>query len=73
MDEHGIDQEVSIARRHDRWSVLIVGLNFATQVATAAANTLEQYTIMSVQHANQKIYDRKFKQMTDNLTQWEPE
>jgi len=73
MDEHEIDESVSIARRHDRWSVLIVGLNGATQIATVVANTMEQFTVMAVQHANQTIFDRKFKQMTDNLAQWEKE
>lgn len=67
MDEYEIDQEVNSARLHDRWSVLIVGLNFATQVAVTASNTLEQYTVMAVQHANQKMYDRKFNKIVSDL------
>ncbi|HEY6021761.1 MAG TPA: hypothetical protein VIY48_18385 [Candidatus Paceibacterota bacterium] len=73
MDEHEIDHEVSIARRHDRWSVLVIGLSAVTQVATTVANMFDQYTVITVQHANQAIYDRKFKQMTDPITQWEKE
>ena len=70
MDEDEIDTDVSIAKRHDRWSVLIVGLNGLTQIAGAVTNTLEQYTIMTVQHANQVIYDRKFNEITSHLSQW---
>ena len=65
-------EEVDIVRplRHDRWSVLIVGLNWLTQLTTTNANTLEQFTMMAAQHANQKKYDEKFGSMTEPLKVW---
>lgn len=71
MHEDEIDQSASAAQRHDRWSVLIIGLNGLTQVTTAVANTLEQYTVMIAQHANQKMYDRKFGEIVNGLKNWE--
>lgn len=70
MDEDETEDYTVAPMRHDRWSVLIVGLNFATQIVTTTANTLEQYTLMAAQHANQVKYDKRFGAMMEPLKIW---
>lgn len=67
MDEHEIAETVEIRPiKHDRWSVLVLGLNWATQVFDTTAQTLEQFTIMAAQHANHKKYEEKFDKIVEN-------
>ncbi len=61
MDEDVTEESTIKPVRHDRWSVLILAVNCAANVAQVVTNTLEGYTLMVAQHANQKIYDKKFE------------
>lgn len=70
MDEDLHEVEIIKPLRHDRWSVLIVGLNWLTRVANVNADTLDQFTMMAAQHANQKKYDEKFGALTEPLKTW---
>lgn len=67
MDENeiGIEEEELTPRLHDKWSVLVLVCNWATQVASVTAEALELSTKMAVQHANQKNYDREFNSITE--------
>jgi hypothetical protein len=68
VDEEQTEEYITpVAKAHDRWSVLIIGLNGAARIADEIAETLSQYTIMASQHANQKIYDRRFTQIMKDL------
>ena len=60
MDQDQTYDPTSKAIRHDRWSVLVLALSCAFNIAQDVANTLEGYTYMTVQHANQKAVDKKF-------------
>lgn len=72
MDEDEITEDNYVhAKRHSKWSVLILGLNYATQVAQQTSNFLGELTIAAAQHANQIMYDKKFGTITDNFQQWE--
>lgn len=66
MDENEIDieEEELTPRLHDKWSVLVLAANWATQMASVTAEAFELATKMAVQHANQKNYDREFKNIT---------
>lgn len=61
---------ITAPQRHDRWSVLIVGLNWITQLANANYVALDQCTMMAAQHANQKKYDDKFGVLTEPVRIW---
>lgn len=66
MDEDDLDIEQEIKpMRHDRWSVLILGLSWITQVSSVTTDTLELGLNVACQHANQMKFDRKFKEMID--------
>lgn len=69
MDEYETDEQVEYAhaRRHDRWTVLVLGLNYASRVIEQTAEFASELTIAAVQHANQKIYDRKFGEITSRM------
>ena len=64
MDQDQTYDPTSKAIRHDRWSVLVLALSCAFNIAQDVANTLEGYTYMTVQHANQKAVDKKFSEIT---------
>ena len=64
MDQDQYDDPTSKAIRHDRWSVLVLALSCAYNIVNDVANTLEGYTYMTVQHANQKHIDKKFAEIT---------
>ncbi len=64
MDEHETEETVTIRPiKHNRWSVLVLGLNWATQVVDATAVLLEQLTVAAAQHANHVRYDDKFTEI----------
>lgn len=65
MDEDGYNPIQSM--RHDKWSVLILALSVATNVVQDISDGLQAGSILAAQHANQKIYDRKFSEMTRKL------
>ena len=58
------------ARRHNKWSVIVLGLNYATQIVQQTSDFVGELTIAAAQHANQLQYDQKFGEMTQ-LQQWE--
>jgi hypothetical protein len=61
-DEVGIEYVLK-PFRHDRLSILAVGLHFASSVADAAAQTLGGLAMMTMQHQMQRDVDRKFERM----------
>ena len=64
MDEDKIYEHVTIEpRRHDRWSVLILGLDYIGKVTQVTANTLTSAMIAACEHANQVKIDERFKEM----------
>lgn len=63
MDQEREYDPTSKAIRHDRWSVLVLALSCAYNIAQDVASTLEGYTYMTVQHANQKQVDKKFNEI----------
>lgn len=68
MDENEttIEEEELTPRLHDKWSVLVLAMNYAYNLAATTADALEVATKMAVQHANQKNYDRKFNKMMED-------
>jgi len=73
MDDDEIEVEettYATARRHNKWSVVVLGLSCLTQVSQQTSNFVGQLTIAAAQHANQVEYDKKFDNMT-RLMQWE--
>ena len=73
MDDDEIEVEettYATARRHNKWSVVVLGLNYLTRVSQQTSNFVGELTIAAAQHANQVEYDKKFDNMT-RLMQWE--
>lgn len=66
MDEDETINETNhcVAKRHDRWSVLAIGLQWATDVAGATTAMLGNYATAAVQHHHQMKYDGRFKEIT---------
>jgi hypothetical protein len=50
--------------RHNRWSVLILGLDWAGKVAMVTSNSLTAAMVAACEHANQLKYDEKFQEVT---------
>lgn len=69
MDENEIESEVEelTPRLHDKWSVLVLALDWASNVAGDTATALAMGAKMAVQHANQKNYDREFNKITKEM------
>jgi hypothetical protein len=53
--------------RHNRWSVLILGLDWAGKVAMITGSTLTAAMLTACEHANQLKYEEKFKEVTRGL------
>lgn len=66
MNEDRLEQ-ILTPQRHDKWSVLMTALSWATMVSDATGQALEGLTIMSAQHASQIRYDRKFGEVVKRL------
>lgn len=65
MDEdQAVYDPTNQAIRHDRWSVLVLALSCTFNIIQDVANTVEGYTYMTVQHANQKKIDKRFAEIT---------
>jgi hypothetical protein len=66
MDEEEVEMEVILIepKLHDRWSLLLVAVSTAAEVAGVFANNLSTLSMMAAQHAKQKHYDRKFREIT---------
>lgn len=69
MDENETHFEVEelTPRLHDKWSVLVLALSWATNVTSTTAKALSAGTDMALQHAAQKTYDREFNQITREM------
>lgn len=65
MDDDEIETEVEYpdAKRHDRWSVIVLSLSFAANVVVETADYLNKLTIAASQHGNQLEYDKKFNEI----------
>lgn len=62
------DTEVEVLlvepKLHDRWSLLLVAVNTAAEVAEVIANNMSTLSMVTAQHMKQKHYDRKFREIT---------
>ena len=68
MEENEIIETVEIRPvKHDGWSVLIIGLNWAAHVAEASTSALDQFTMMAAQHANHKRCDKEFDKIAEGF------
>jgi hypothetical protein len=54
-------------QRHDRWSVLMVGLSWMNMLSDATGQALESLTVMTAQHACQLRFDKQFNQVVEKL------
>lgn len=62
--EEQVTETVDIASiKHNRWSVLVLGLSWASQVAGATTAALSQGCDMAAQHANYVTDQDKFLEM----------
>lgn len=69
MDEEETYVEVSIEPRlHDRWSLLSLTAAFVADMAQTVADNLASAAVMSVEHAKQKQFDQKFKEVSRDYT-----
>lgn len=68
MDENETDvtQEELTPRLHDKWSVLVLALDWAANVAGDTAVALGMGAKIAVQHANQKHFDREFNKIVED-------
>jgi len=64
MDEDETGYITMKPMTHDRWSVLILALNVATNIFQDLSDGMAAGSMIAAQHANQKIYDRKFNEIT---------
>lgn len=65
MDEDEIIEVANIRpQRHDRWSVLVYGLNYISAIAAVTSATFSNMTDAAMQHAAQMDIDRRFHQIT---------
>ncbi len=66
MDDNETEEQVDYAhaRRHSRWTVVVLSLNFAARVFEQAAEFAGELTIAAAQHSNQLDYDKKFGEIT---------
>ena len=69
MDENelDLDEQELTPKLHDRWTVLVLALDWAKCVAGITSDTLSIATQAAMQHGTQKQYDRKFGQITKEL------
>lgn len=65
MDENETTEEANpyMPKRHDRWSVLAIGFQWATDVTGATAAMFSNLAVVAVQHHHQKKYDGRFKEI----------
>lgn len=61
MDDETVIQYELRPFRHDKLSILAVGLHFVSTVLDAAASTVSGLGMMTMQHQMQKDIDRKFE------------
>lgn len=68
MDDEEVTEDIyyAPARRHDRWSLVVLGLNYGRSLAIDTANFLAELTIAASQHANQMQYDKRFSEIVRN-------
>ncbi len=64
MDEYEIEGAGFIpARKHDRWTVLVLSLNYATQVVAQTASFASQLTEAAAQHREHLMEEKKFHEI----------
>lgn len=66
MNEDETTEEANpyMPKRHDRWSVLAIGLQWAASVAGVTTEMLSNYATAAVQHHHQARYEGRFKEIT---------
>jgi len=65
MGEEEIIETYTVEPRlHDRWSLLTLGMGFIGDMAQVVANYTATAAMMTAQHAKQKAFDDKFKEIT---------
>jgi len=50
-------------RLHDRWSLLTLGVAFVGDIARVVADYTSSAAMMTAQHAKQKNFDDKFREI----------
>jgi hypothetical protein len=69
MEDEGATMEYALQpRTHDRWSLLTLGVAFVGDVAQITADYLASASMMAAQHASQKQYDKKFREVINGNT-----
>ena len=63
MDEDEFDEQKLSPKLHDRWTVLILALDWAKCVTGITSDVLSNATQMAIEHGIQKSYDRKFNKI----------
>lgn len=67
MDDDEIREErieYPDAKRHTKWTVIVLALDWLHNVTLATAETIGSFVIAAGQHGTQKDYDRKFDEIT---------
>ncbi len=61
------DEEIMVVRinaqTHDRWSLLVIATHWVSSILKATANTSEVLLATAMEHAAQKEYDKRFKEI----------
>lgn len=65
MDDEVEEAKVyhSVARLHDRWSLLAFATCAVHDILHTATQIFDTASDMALEHARQKVYDRKFKEI----------
>lgn len=64
MDENEIEEiDYPHAKTHNRWTVLVLSLNYISRVIEQTGQFTSELTIAAAQHANQKMIDKKFNEI----------
>jgi len=63
MDDEEITYVTLDAKTHDRWSLLVIGAHWLHGVTRVTANTTAVLMATAMEHAAQKDYDKRFKEI----------
>jgi hypothetical protein len=64
MDDEQVEVTITVEPRlHNRWSLLVFAMAASSEMFQVAADNFNTLVMMTAQHAKQKNYDRKFKEI----------
>lgn len=67
MDDEDVQVRITFEPMlHDRWSLLSFVATATSEMAQTVADNFQTLAIMSIQHAKQKMYDKRFKEITND-------